>query len=85
MLFMYALSALFWAASVANLMLRINAYFIHFDASFAKYINLWSSLPNAIILINVREAFFDTAWSSCIDVVPYSMFWLMLLWCGGRG
>ncbi|KZV78960.1 hypothetical protein EXIGLDRAFT_783013 [Exidia glandulosa HHB12029] len=51
-LFMFLLSSAFWTASVANLFLRYQAYFIAPSPAFARKIDTFSTLANAIILSN---------------------------------
>ena len=58
-LVMFFLSAIFWCASVANLVLRIHAYFLHPSFALLRNLNIYTSLMNAIILVNVRALRLD--------------------------
>lgn len=52
-LFMFILSTLFWAASVADLFLRFRAYFVAPSTLLAERLDTYASLANAVILVNV--------------------------------
>lgn len=52
-LFMFTLSTSFWAASVVNLFLRFHAYFVNPSTFLANRIDAYTTLANAVILVNV--------------------------------